>query len=465
MNKTHSSITLGVLFFLFACSSKTFVANPELAPANKETAALESSFISLPINISYESIREAFERQMQGFFYVDDDFENNSKDNIKIKIRRTGSITIVGHNEYVKITLPLYIWAEARWKACEICPAITKDIDFEPEVSFISRITFQPGYEIYTSTTVSNIAYKKDPGINMGPVTLNLKPLLQNAINESIRSTGPKIDETVRNELKLKPYVEKLWKAIQEPILIDSSYKTWIYLQPGEFQTSPLVMGQKGMTINTAIQTLLKIEFGDRPKAIKTNLPSLTVKESIPKNFKLDIPLSVSFTEATNLLRKAYKDTTIEVVKGKKVKINDISIFGNGGWAFVKVVCSGALNGTIYMKGKPTLDFATATIQLQDFDYELNSKQALLKTASWMLKSTIKNKAKEKLKYSVASDLENAKSSINNYLNNYKYEKLLEIKGKLTALKISSLYVNDYEITVLLKAEGQAQMNFLSLLL
>jgi hypothetical protein len=224
-------------------------------------------------------------------------------------------------------------------------------------------------------------------------------------------------------------------------------------------------MGQKGMTINTAIQTLLKIEFGDRPKAIKTNLPSLTVKESIPKNFKLDIPLSVSFTEATNLLRKAYKDTTIEVVKGKKVKINDISIFGNGGWAFVKVVCSGALNGTIYMKGKPTLDFATATIQLQDFDYELNSKQALLKTASWMLKSTIKNKAKEKLKYSVASDLENAKSSINNYLNNYKYEKLLEIKGKLTALKISSLYVNDYEINVILKAEGQAQMNFLSLLL
>eukprot|EP01034_Spumella_vulgaris_P020176 gene20176-25842_t len=75
--------TLLPLFFS-ACQKSVVVQPPVYQTEAAPVVTREPSYISLPISVTYETLKKAIDKTVGNVLYNDDSFENNSNDNIKV---------------------------------------------------------------------------------------------------------------------------------------------------------------------------------------------------------------------------------------------------------------------------------------------------------------------------------------------------------------------------------------------
>lgn len=452
-----------VLLALFSCQKAVVVAPPEYKTEEAPQVLREPSYISLPVSISYETIKKTIDKAVGNVLYNDDSWENNNNDDIKIRVTKKGDFRITGFKEYIKVSLPVEVFFAGRYIACDFCPELTKSTSFEMEADFVSRIRLEPSWKLVTETESRGFVIKKDPYLSIGPLNINIRAVVESVLKSQLSELTKVLDKTVKENLDLKQYVEPAWKELQKPILADSTYHVWLYFTPQEFIMAPLNCSKDKLTINAALLTFIDTKLGTKPTASNVKLNGLTLKETVPSQFRIELPVEIDFDEATAQARKAFKDSTFTITKKKQVKIDDIEVYGRGGEIFIKTRMSDAVRATIYLKGKPAYDPNTMDIYFQNLDYEVNTQQAMLKAAAWLLKSTLKKKLEAAFRYNLKEDIEGAKGSIKEYLSGYTYENLLEVKGYLGNLSLKGISADEKAIKAVFYADGKAAVKLLDL--
>lgn len=453
----------GILLAFPACQKAVVVAPPEYLPQPLPAVVREPSYISMPVSVSYETIKATVDKTVGNLLYNDELWENNNEDNIKVRVTKTGDIRIVGHKEYLKISLPVEVFFAGRYVACDFCPEVSKSTTFQMEADFVSRISLEPTWALTTQTESKGFSIKKDPYMSLGPVNINIRMVVETVLRRQLGDLTKLLDETVKKNVDLKKYVEQAWKELQKPILADSAYNAWIYFTPQEFVVAPLNCGRDKLTLNGALLTFIDTKLGEKPVPKTGKLGGLTIKENLPTDFRIELPVEIDFAEATRQARQAFKDTSLALTAKKSVHIDDIEVYGKGGEVFVKTRLSDAVRATIYFRGKPAYDPATMDIYFQNLDYELNTQQAMLKAASWLLKSTLKKRLEKAFRYNLKEDLDGARASIKTYLDGYKYEQLLEVKGSLGTLALKGVSADENSIKAVFFADGRVAVKILNL--
>lgn len=423
----------------------------------------EPSYINLPVSITYETIKKTIDKSVGNVLYNDDSWDNNNNDGVKIRVTKKGDFRIVGLKEYLKVSLPVEVYFAGRYVACDICPEINKSTTFEMDADFVTKISLDQSWKLITETESKGFVIKKDPYLSVGPLNINIKAVVEAVLKRQLSELTKTLDKTVKDNLDLRKYVDEAWKELQKPILADSTYHAWLYFTPQEFVMTPLNCTKDKVIINGALLTYIDTKLGEKPIQQNVKMNGLTIKESIPSQFRIELPVEIDFSEATAQARKAFKDSTFTISKNKKVKIDDIEIYGRGGEIFIKTRMSDAVRATIYLKGKPAYDPATMDIYFQNLDYEVNTKQAMLKAASWLLKSTLKKKLESAFRYNIKEDMDGAKLSIKKYLDGYTYENMLEVKGNLGSLTLKGISADEKAIIAVFFADGKAAVKILNL--
>ena len=454
---------LGVFLVLFSCQKAIVIPPPEYGISEKPAPVREPSYISIPISLSYQTIRESVAKNLGTTLYVDDSFTNNDQDNIKIKVVQDGNLHLNGYQDFLKISLPVHVYFSGRYVACGICPEIIKSTDFTMEADIVSKIGLSSSWVLTTQTESKGFSIKKDPYMSLGPLNINIRSVVEQLLKNQLGDLAKMIDRTIREQVVLKKYAEQAWKELQKPILADSAYNAWLYFAPKEFILSPLRADKDRLSIRGALLTDINTKLGDGPSVRETPLPGLTIKDDIPSGFKIDLLAEIDFKEATRQARLAFKDSSFEVSSKRGITVNDIEVFGRGGDVYIKVQMSGALKAIIYLKGKPAFDRDQQEIYFQDLDYELNTNQVLVKSASWLLKSTLKKKMDTAFRYPVKQDLDAAAKAVRSYLSGYNYNNLLEVKGTLGSLTLKEVGSDDEVIRAKFSAEGKASLKILNL--
>jgi hypothetical protein len=183
------------------------------------------------------------------------------------------------------------------------------------------------------------------------------------------------------------------------------------------------------------------------------------IKEKMDNKFNVELPVTIDFKMATELANRNFKDSTFEVSKKKKIKVNDILIYGKGGEVFVKADLSGSFNGLVFFRGQPAFDTTTSKIYFKDIDFDLKTKNVLYKTAAWLLHGTIKKIMAKNFVYDISKDIEGAKISVKKYLSDYEYGNLLVIKGTVEDLSLKRIITNEESIKVLFHSSGTVGVN------
>lgn len=452
-----------ILLLFASCQTSVAVAPPEYLAEPAPQVKREPSYISLPVSISYETVKKAIDKSVGKNLYNDDSYDNNNQDGVKVRVIKTGDIKIAGYKEYIQLSVPVHVFFAGQYIACDFCPAIEKSTDFEMEATFVSKIRVDQSWKLITETESRGFVIKKDPYMSLGPLNINIRSVVEMALKKQLGEITKSLDKAVKEELDIRKYVDEAWMELQKPILADSAYNAWLYFSPQEFIMAPLNCQKDKLTINGALLTFIDTKLGSKPIPSVSKMNGLTIKESIPQQFRIELPVEIDFEEATRQARLAFKDSTFILTKKKKVTIDDIEVYGRAGEIFIKTRLSGSVRATIYLKGKPAYDAATQDIYFQNLDYEVNTKQAMLKAASWLLKSTLKRKMETAFRYNLKEDMEAAKGSIKSYLDGYKYDDMLEVKGTLGSLALKGVSADDKAIKAIFYADGKAAVKILDL--
>jgi hypothetical protein len=405
---------------------------------------------------------DAMEKQLGELLYEDLDYTNNDNDNVKLRVLRKGKLTMVGMKEYIRITIPLSIWANVRWIACDICPEVSKSTDFETDVSFVIRITINNSWEVKTESTPMGFDIKKDPYISVGPLNLNIRKLVEKVMDKNLVKVSQEIDQNVKNNVKIRPAVEQAWLKLQEPIQADPKHQAWLWFEPLEFIMAPLQANPNGITIQSALMSYINVVLGNQPQITRKKLPGLTLKESVPRQFNVELPVDVEFAQATEEARAVFKDSVFSVGK-KKVKVDDIEVYGKNGEIYVKLKLSEAVKGIVYFSGKPQYDPSSGEIRLIGFDYDIETQKVLVKVAAWLLKSPIRKKVERELVFNAKPYLDEASITLQNYLSGYRYDNILTVNGKLGNLQLKGISSDDKAIKAVFSADGTAEVKILNL--
>lgn len=444
-----------LIFILFySCQKRLVLPAPEQS-VQTEKAELPLSELALTLHIPYKSIENALERKQGNLIYEDDSYANNNQDNIKITVLKTGPFRFKGYKEFIQITLPLNIYFAGLYKACAICPAIESSTRFDAEISFTTRLGLQKNWTIITQTNPGSFRITKDPYIKVGPLQINVKRVVEYALEDILKDLAADIDRGIQYETTLRKQANEMWKMIQNPIEIDSAYKAWIRFIPRDFIMAPIECNNDQMTLNGALKTRIITSFGEMPSGRVIPLPYLTLDQP-SKEFNVELEIEIPFTEATSIARNMLKDSIFHFGKKRYVKIDDLEIFGTNSEIFIKVFSSGSLNAIFYLKGKPAYDMEKQELFLADLDYELRTRQHFIKSANWLLKSSIRNKLEKAFRYNVSKDYEAANHALAAYLQNYSYEDLFVVNGKINSLQLKSVQSDQKRIYALFSAKGKA---------
>jgi hypothetical protein len=197
---------------------------------------------------------------------------------------------------------------------------------------------------------------------------------------------------------------------------------------------------------------------GSKPAASPTvkSAGNFNVVPVLADKFLLQTTANVPFSEATNIARNMFMNKEYDV-RGSKVKIKDIRVYGAEGRVIIEAETEGYVNGKAIISGIPVYDETKKKIVLSNTKFNLRTANILQKTATLLFKGKIVKMIEEE--YGIPTqELELAsKKSIEEAFNK-EYYKGLKMNGRVFNLKPGSVLVNQSGITAVIETNATLKL-------
>ena len=136
----------------------------------------------------------------------------------------------------------------------------------------------------------------------------------------------------------------------------------------------------------------------------------------------------------------------------------DISVYGQGENLIVALVVEGSVKGTIYLSGIPVFDRETMSVGLTNLDFQVSTRNALIKTASWMFHSGLIQKLSSNLVFPVGDRLKDARKELNSYLEQNQSLSFFRIRGDIDKLDPDRILIAPDAVKAFFQFEGKIRV-------
>lgn len=440
--------------FLILVSCRTIkTTEPDYIEATKKYIP-RSSFIGLPVQIPLKAIEDKLNNQFNGLIYNDESYTTPTNDDIKIKVHIKNRILLTAAGNELNFKIPLSIWAKGRWSPCKICPDLEKELSFDIDVFLESKFEIKKNYQFIMTTQSKGFEWTKEPTLFMIPVG----KILQSTIQNKLKEIAKEMDKSVSSDFNLREKINNLWESIHEPYLIDDSSNTWLKLTPVSLNLEPILIDKENIRMRIGLESFIETSTGQKPaETSRKSLPDLILKTLPSGNFNINVKSVLGYKEVTTMVRSSMLEREFSY-KRKKVKITDIELFGRGDQVYIRLKLTGSLKGEIYLNGIPVFDSTKNILYFEKLDYNIKTRNILAKSADWLFNSMLQKKMQENLRFSFDPEVKGIQQKLGNTLNNFSYNNLFIIKGKLQEFKVRDIYLTGDSFEIISNASGKADL-------
>ncbi len=447
---------------LLSSCSKSIYPNAPIEQYIEPKITQTESIISIPINFPIPQLEKQINLQTPDILYESDDISSGSgMDNLAVSVSKAGNIRISGSGDLLNISVPITTDLEGTFggEALGVDLSQTFNTDFSLRINLTTKIAFNSKWQIITETKVKNYEWIESPSLNILGFELPVDFILDHIIESQRESLGELLDESIKKQVILKNEAQNAWNVIQQPLLISEEYKTHLLLKPVEIMMKPI--NYKNNHINTALGIKVFVETfvgADVPKNIsKTNLSNLKITSDLDNQFSLNLKNIISRSFAIEELRKQFLGQVYEFGK-RKIKIIDLDLYGSNENMVIKVGLEGSLKGYIYLEGKPVYDDQTQSIQIKDLNFGIDTKNLLVKTASWLFNGKINKLIEESMQVPLKTSLDDVKKDVEKQLTNYKLDKYATLNGKIDGLRLGDVFITKDAIIAVIQIAGSLNL-------
>jgi len=197
--------------------------------------------------------------------------------------------------------------------------------------------------------------------------------------------------------------------------------------------------------------TLSKTEFTTKP------LPNLTPTKNSDNGFQLNLDLKGTYTELNELLKKNINNQELKINKNTII-FDSVQVFGASNKKLnFSIYFSGDKKGILYVSGTPTFNKEMQTISFPDLNFDIETRNVLLKSAKWLLSDLITNKIRAIAQYNLQNDLVTAKTEVQKQLN-MKLDENIFMKSKINLLQIENIIPMKDELLIQTIVSGEVKI-------
>lgn len=452
---------VAVLVILAGCS--TIRPEKPVESYGSVNYVLKPSVINIPINIDIKNVETLLNTKINGLIYEDNSLEDNGGDNLMVKAWKKDKITIGYSNYQLTYRVPLKLWIKIGFKISKFGLEVSdyREINAEIALKYKTTVMLNKDWTVASKTYSDGYEWISAPVMKVGPVDLNIKIIADLILKTNKEKITAAIDKGIKDYVDIRKYVSDSWQMVQKPYKVNDEYNVWLKITPLNVMTMPLSGANNQLILTLGIKGITELHIGSMPDtAINRNLPPLSIVNKMDNNFLINANIKVPFTLINDMTKKELNGKTFTSGK-QSILIKDINIYGSDGYFIVDLSLLGSIKGNIYLKGTPYFDDSLKTIKVKDLDFDLKTKNVLLKSASWMLHHNLIKMIQPKLAYPVAKEYGEAKNAISEKLSNYQIADGIVLKGNLNDLQVDSMYINREAANIIISVDGTVTIEIL----
>ena len=419
------------------------------------------STVHIPIELNLVELESIINQNIDKLLYEDGTKEENTS--YQFKVWKKLPISVTSNGDLFRIKVPLRIWAKVGYKFENfgIKFSDSKETDFELDVHYVTKLNVTPDWQISTHTAGNGFDWIKKPSINLAGVKISLATFVEDLIDEQQGIIAQEIDKQIKPYLNIKEHVQQAWNQMQQPMLVSEDYNVWLKVSPQDIMMTPLKGYGNRSVLGVGIRAFTETFIGKKPTAdLNSQLPLLVMTDTIKNEFRIGMSSVISHESINQLLKQNFVNQTFTFNEGKyTVDVTKIKFYGSNDKIVVETGLSGSIDGTIYLTGKPAYDPVKQELFIQDLDFDLDTKNKIVKTASWLAKGKLVRAMQENLTFPLGEQLEQATTTIQENLNNYEITPGIFLDGHLKDLKPSGVFITPQSLIAVVTAEGDVNLH------
>jgi hypothetical protein len=407
MLRTHTVCYLmAVVIALSSCSSTIMPAKPELSSFRYQADTLPLSEIDIPLHISLKSIYEIAEAQVDTVYtspgwpdqYIIDNCSSRYMYHFRrgpLRMEASGNILNLGFTGYYKIKgatrvcvggKPITLWSPT-------CTCGFNEPERRVEVGFRATLGINRNYSVQ-----SFIERQEPRPIDKCEMCFwgqDITPLVMDGLKLQLDSSRIYLEDTLAS-LNLRPYFQQIWDRINA---IHPLYGLgYLNLQPERIRLSQLNAYNDTLHLSFGISARPQITM-QRPLHRPAAVPDLSEEEP-GRGFALYIDNRLNYDSLSRIVSAEFKGRRIDLDNAGPIKkhiiIESFTIYGaRGDKLVIQLSFSGSDKGTIYLTGKPVYDRARKLLEIRDLEYDIRTRDLLVKSAQWLFSRKILNELRK----------------------------------------------------------------------
>jgi hypothetical protein len=447
-------LLISLLFI--GCSTTNKVASLKPEPSQNVPMAYKTntSFVSMPMEITMKEIENQLNKSLTGLIYEDSNLED---DKSEMKIWKTAPIKISEKDGKIMSIIPLKIWSRFKYGTEFMGLNDTREIDLNGTITLISDAKLS-NWKMNTTSKIEDFEWTESPTILVAgkkvPITYIITPTL--SIFKS--KVAKKIDDAIEESCDFKPYVLQVLEKMSTPFQTSEQYETWFKMNPLEMYVTDAVLQKSKIVMNLGLKCSMQTMVGQQPKT-SFNKEAIVFKPvtKIPEKTTATIAAVSTYESASRVITKNFQGK--EFASGnRKIVVQKVAVWAKDGKMIIELDMTGSINGEIYLSGIPNYNAITKEIYFDQMDYVLNTKGILTKTANWLLQGTILKKIEANCRYSIKENLEEAKKNMLPYLSNYSPMKGVFVNGTLSDFEFEKVELTNEAIIAFINTSGKVNV-------
>lgn len=425
----YSRVIVGSLLCMLAvsCSHKINPEKPVLFNSHFRLDSLPSSEITVPVRINLKPIYAMAERQVDTLYispgYPNEWVQEDCATRYKYTFRRgplqmkasgnsldlafTGYYRIIGSTRVCVAGAPLSSWTAP-------CRCGFDEAERRVNVSFTNSIFLQPDYK--ARLTIKRNEPKALDKCEICFWGQDITSQVLSGLKEELDTAKVALERNY-GLVDLRPRFQMLWNQLNKAFNIYNM--GWLQINPQRVFINNLYAKDDSLYVYLGLSARPVVSF-ERPVERTQGLPQIGTMGR-RDGFSIFVDAMLNYDSLSNIMNHHLVDRQFDFNKGpvkKKFIIRNCKLSGAGNEKLIiQIDFSGSNEGTVYLTGKPVYTRETRVLEIKDIDFDIRSRNALLKTAEWLFSRKIVNEISRNTRFDLTAYIDTAKATISRQLN------------------------------------------------
>lgn len=313
-------------------------------------------------------------------------------------------------------------------------------------IGYSSALALLPDYRLQSKTTLTSLN-PIDP-CKISFLNINITDRLVEQIRSPLNELAGKVDQEI-TQYPFRQIIQSFWNQLQSGQPAEGI--GMLYLNPKALNLQSISM--QGSKLTMLLQIRCKPTFTlHQIKVESVPLPNMS-KMSVDSGFQVFVDVKARYDALNKQLQSRFAGNVI-VVKGKKIKLDSIHLAAaSSAKLLVRVAFSGYKKGVLYLIGTPHVN-AAHQFSIPDLEYDLKTRNLLLKSARLLLDNRIASNLKSSCTIDLNSLILESEKNIESALNQ-RINQQISLQGSINRTSIRHVFAGEQELLIRVEQVGK----------